>query len=257
MLKQIGLGALASLTLAFSGVTAQADTNGVFKYTSPNPTHGGGIVRQMDMFEMTYQEAGGQSTFGLTYSFNDNIEIAKVPNGFWLVVSDGENPKSNMDEYAILYGDIEEGRISAYVYNGKNNGESFKKQGEFIQSFGDATNPALVFDEITKTVSLTIDVTDINALYTTAAWDGVAFDEKVGIWFHPAEFQNVTYDAEGKIIPMFTENGQVVKASIHNRGWYDKANRPTTHEVSEPATLALLGLGLTGFAIARRRKVAA
>lgn len=253
MLKKIGLGALATLSVAFMGVSAQADTNGVFKYTSPNPTAGGGIVRQMDVFEMTYQEAGGQSTFGLEYSFNDNIEIAKIPNGFWLVVSDGENPKSNMNEYAILYGDLDAGRVTANIYNGKNNGESFTMQGSFIEGFANA----IAFDAASKTVSLSIDVTDINALFNTAEWDGVAFGEKAGIWFHPADFTNVTYDASGEINPTTTVNGHVVEAGIHGRGWYDKANRPTTHEVSEPATLALLGLGLTGFAVARRRKVAA
>jgi hypothetical protein len=242
MFKKMGLGLVTVAAVTFMGFGAQASDGGIYKYRDNNPT-GGGIGNQMDFFEMTFQEKGGKDLFTLKY----DLEIAKGPNGFWLVVSDGPNPKNHLNEYAILYGDLRDKRVTAYVYSGKNNGDSFKKAGNFIGSF---ENVISVDDDFTS-ISLEMDVSSINAYVPNNGmvneWDGLAFGKKVGIWFHPADFSNTYYNHDGSIN---------VHSKVRGKGWYDKDNLHATH-ISEPASLALLGLGLTGLGISRRRKAAA
>ena len=85
----------------------------------------------------TSYDAGTQ-TFDWSYTVTDDND------GFWLVVSPGPNPKGNATELAILFGDLgnsndpNDNRLTAYVYNGKNNQDkhsSLDNPGILLDSF--------------------------------------------------------------------------------------------------------------------------
>lgn len=202
---------------------------------------------------LTYNYEVGAGTFGgghgfkydsIKTSFNDQTNIltwevahsgSVIPDNFWLVISDGENPKYNVNEYAIFYGSYGENILSAYEYNGQNNAKSYQSL-PFIGDFsaGLTSNG--------NVLGFSIDVTDIKAFNPGSEWDGAAFAEKVGIWFHPF-FGEVESDQDGKITLL----------DINKQGWYDIANHHTT-VVPVPAAVWLFGSALAGFAGVSRRK---
>ena len=149
-----------------------------------------------------------------TYSMKFNNTTGA--DGFWLVVSDGENPKNNVNEYAILYGDLTNNRITAYTYNGQNAANSFANPGEYIATYNN------VFDfQANDMIQFDIDVAKINNFVPDNGlpneWDGVQLGALGGIWFHQSTGSQFSYDGQGAITE-YTFTGQT---------WLDRANDPS------------------------------
>lgn len=209
--------------------------------------------------------AAGGDIKNITTSYSSTAEIFSweytiddINDGFWLVVSDGPNPKlGQSDEYAILYGDLANNNniLSAYQYNGANNSVSWNNPGNLLQQWNNvmtitSNNP----DE--KTISFSIDVSGINSQNLGNEWDGVQFGggekNQIGIWFHTSRGSQFSYDNSGKI------TGYSYKAQgYHDSNAQTVVEEPLDpNEIPAPNALLLLGLGLLGMTYTRRNKAA-
>ena len=226
MKKIIGVALLWAFTLS-----AQAT---IFQYSVTNPSgnHNAGQVTSIDTSFNT-----SNNVWSWSHSIND--AGSNSSDGFWLVISDGENPKSNVSEYAIFYGDADAGLLTAYEYSGQNNAGSWSNPGNFLGSFSmNYSHSAGV-----GTFDWSIDVTSINNFYNTSDWDGAEFGNQLGYWFHP--FLNGDFQ--------YAQDGSFSAFSHGTQGWYDKKNLQTTM-VPEPAIVFLMATGILGIGASRRRK---
>lgn len=196
----------------------------------------------IDYFTATYNTGTEQLQWETRFSPNSD---GMFPNGFWLVLSDGPNPKNHFNEYAIFYGDTINNKLTTYVYSGENSGNSWFNPGEFIQ----ASSTDLYWSDAggQRTIGFQVATSFIN-VYTpttpgTNDWDGAQFGEELGIWFHPTILTQVSYG----------DNWQLTEFSFSQQGWYD-AHSLGTEIIPEPASLALLSLGLGGIGFIRRKK---
>lgn len=224
---------------------------------STNCWEGGSI--ETHEFDISYDDTVGSNLLSLSVT-TSNYSSSKTANGFWLVVSDGPNPKSHVNEYAILYGSAVTGDLYAYQYDGTNTSNSWMNSAGHLETFEDAltttsfnqdytwTNGDLLQDRPFVKFDFSIDVTDINNAFSGNDWDGMQFDDNIGIWFHPFR----SYDGWFQTSP----DGQLItELSKKKTGWYDTGSLPTTTtDVPEPAPLALMLAGLGMLAYSRRKR---
>ena len=231
MLKHvIAVGALA--------ISSQAMAGPSFQFTDNN-ANTGGAGDYLDSLSATWDAGREILTWQTTFSNSD-------VDSFWLVINDRDNPKAaDTNELVIMYGDLEAGIVTSYVYNGRNSANSYGNPGIHLQTDTLNVNG--------NSIEFTIDATEINATNITDADpnDGidnvyrgiVAGPEAIGIWFHAAVNSTFTYQDE-----------QITNYAFGAQGWYDRANLPLV-SVPEPSTYAMMGLGLLCvFAIRSRRK---
>ena len=140
----------------------------------------------------------GYSTDTQTYV---NKYDRRGSDGFWLVVSDGENPKTNTAEYAILYGDLENNRLTAYEYSGENNANSYRET-TYLGTYENA----FMIDEAKDRVGFNIDVSGINGADLGPDWDGVTHGDQAGIWFHRTTGTEFDYADDGSIENFFFDS---------------------------------------------------
>ena len=251
--KIAGLSVLAAAAVAAS---ASADT---FMFQKDSFGGVNNSAGQFDSITSTFNDADNTFTWSVTFS-------NQVTDGFTLAVNNGPNPKSNPGQMALIYfdatnpGDI---AVTAYGYNGKNDTSSYFdgdiaagiQSPDFIlgnqgTQDGSWLTSASSIDGVdgSRTLSVTMDASIIQGhspLYPDGdgePWTGVAFDDKIGVWFHTFKNLSTSYDAEGML----------TQWSFGQQGYFDGTNF-TTIPVPLP-TAAWIGLAGLGFVAARRRR---
>jgi hypothetical protein len=237
-----------------SGSQANLNTNALSPSTFGN---GAGEVKAIS-------SEYNQTTKELSYHANiAKTSDGKTADGFWLVMSKGPNPKGVAGELATFYFDASgEGtpKLSVYGYNGVNGSDSFKDGSprEGIQSpdrIKSASVASSYVKNLTKsiqadgsvTLGFKIDATTINNRPGVAGWEGAQFSNSIGLWFHPTQGTQASYDP----------NGYLSTFSYRSSGWVDTDNLCTGSgpaPVPEPASMAALGLGLAGLLKRKRNK---
>lgn len=167
-------------------------------------------------------------------------------DSFWLVLSPGPNPKGNHHELAIFYFDASQSlpTLTAYAYNGQNAETSYITPNDRINSSkvdSSWIKSLTVQDgsDGSRTLGFRVDATAINN-HKSGGWTGAQYGNNMGIWFHPMTQTTSSY-----------KDGYLTDYKHGLGGYVDAADVQT---VPEPATMAVIGLGLAF--CARRKKSA-
>ncbi len=219
----------------FGAVYSTSASATIYEFEDLNANNGG-FADRLDTVSSTYNDVTEQFTWDVTFN-SDPTDV----DGFWLVVNNGPNPKSvDVNELAIIYGDLDTGVASTYVYNGQNNANSILNPSILLQTD--------LFSVTSNGFSLSIDASGINAY---SGWDtpdvgginGIGFDDQIGIWFHVATGSSFGTNS----------NGDITSFQFGSQGWYDRANLSTV-QVPAPASSLLMVLGLVGLLAGRNRR---
>jgi len=218
--------AVAAPILAFSA-SAQAST---FVYND-NHIPGNVGAGAFENIQASFDDQSQQLTWSSTFStVNGNLA-----NGAWLVLNDGPNPKSNVQENTMFYLDGVEGKLTAYTYNGVNGSNSWTDDNSvYLDSW--ALDVEDNGDE--RTFSFDINMAGINGRTDLGDdWEGTAFGEKLGIWYHAVNDLDARY-----------EGNELSQFSYSSQGWYDTKNQ-VAERVPEPSAMA--GLAVVGLLAAK------
>jgi len=256
----VALGLLASP--GFASATT-------YRYTTFDPA-GADTAGNIDSIFTSYDAATQQLTWLATV---DQVNGGALANGFWLVLSDGPNPKGISDEMPIYYFDATQSftasggitgvapTLSAYAYNGQNAYTSYQTPGvELLSSTGlnwNSSTDSLLYSSTatTRTMGFTIDVSALNnsatvgslfaangTAFSSTNWQGADFGAQIGIWYHPF-LGSVTYSAPGDISNI----------SVAGQSYMDTAFSNTT-VVPEPGSVILIALAGVALTIRRARR---
>lgn len=247
-MKNLALSIAGGLALTLGATSAQAGN--VYEWnwdgSSPSQNAAGGTISSL---RSTFDQNTDRFTWDVTYSDG----ATKNTRGYWLVVSDGPNPKNIDSQLAIIYFDatnLASPKVSVYRYNGANSASSFQNPGDLLassQGVGASDITASASQSGTsRSFSLSIDATAINAQYAPGAstvfpdWSGIEFGEQIGMWFHSIKNAQFAY------------NGARLTGLTGTAGWLDGAYK-STDLVPTPGAGALALMGGV-LAIRRRRK---
>lgn len=211
-----------------------------------------GAAGRMTLLNVNFNSV--TNTFVWTATFEPCNGI--LPNGFWLVINNGPNPKGHSGELAIIYFDgfnPNDPKMTLYAYNGKNSADSYKDGLKRIpgNQAPDRILSSLVSNDWiyeksitnhpdgTRTLHFSIDASRvINHIpvypHPEDPWYGMGMDDLIGYWFHPFSGGGAFYctpndqnavcqnEAPGQDSTGFL---RVIEWAHH--GWYDKGNLET------------------------------
>ncbi len=239
----------------------------VYQYDVTNPPHNGG-AGDIDSIGTTYDSATHELTFQTSVTGNGTY----TPNGFWVVLSDGPNPKGISDQLPIVYLDASksfdaagaftgiEPTLSAYAYNGQNGFTSYSTPGVgLISSLGSNWNAANVVtasgDATNRTFSFSIDTSlldnasAVGTIYAAdgqafnpANWEGAGYNSQIGVWFHATD--------TGGVDPTYNASGYLTSATYAAQSGVDNSYQGTT-VVPEPSSALLFAIA--GMVLVHRR----
>ncbi len=230
---------LAGLLIA-APVVAFANPAQAAKFEFDSAVGGNANVGVHKQIKTSFDDETDLLTWSSTFSRNTSNN--KLADGAWLVLSEGPNPKSHVQEYTMFYLDGVNEKLTAYTYNGVNGSNSWKDDNSvFLGSWDlDVANSG---DE--RTFSFDLDMTDINNSQVDLgdSWKGTFFGEEVGVWYHGVENVQATYNVDGSLSDF----------SYASQGWFDAKDLATT-KVPEPGAIASLAMmGLLGAKVLRRK----
>jgi hypothetical protein len=130
----------------------------------------------------------------------------RLPDAIWILVSEGPDPQETTEEFAILYGDVTTGRVSAYVYGKDDGGDSWQTQ-PFIASFPNALTTS-VSGGVTE-LNLVIDATIINSFPGPPTWKGVFFSWTIGFWAAALCNTSFEFGPSGEILNFTSTTGNL------------------------------------------------
>jgi len=199
-------------------------------------------------------DAGKVQDFDLEYNLHDNTlsfytRITEHnygdTSGFWMVLNGGGFPHQSSDKLAILYGDLINDKLTAYVYEGSDSWDGGQYLGTYDLDgyYNDAPGDTGVY-----TAAFDISLDDLNdPTGKPGPWKGAQFGNTVGIWF-----QNFDGDFSYN-----SHTGRITHLSWHKDGWVDTPGVHTEFTpwvtTSEPAPLGLFLLaGVAAFLLRRR-----
>ena len=274
---------LATRLFAAAGVVALASTSVhavlySWNYTKGQPGNGSQYERSdnggtVESINSTFDSGNNHLTYDVLFSGANNTASPLVTNGFWLVLDNGPIPRTHAGELAIFYFDASRvfagtaatPTLTAYGYNGQNannswtdgNNDGVPDGGDlikgafetgFISSISAGTQT--IAGQTYRRLRFDINATDLIShvpLFPVAGttWKGTGFDQHLGIWFHPAQIFNASYESSGG-----GHRGAITSLTTAQEGFLDGSNFTTM--IPAPGGVALLGLG--GLSTLRRRR---
>ncbi len=239
--------AIAALAVGMAATAASADPTYSFQY---NDGDSGSFGRNdnggaFESISSTFHPATNRLTFEVVFSNT-------VTEGFTLAINNGSNPKGHANEMALFYfdaADQNDVNMTAYVYSGQNNANSYQTQAliEGLDDTGWINSLSASDNGGERTLAFDVDATGIIDYSNHADWTGAQFTDAFGIWLHPFRTFNVNYDtAEG------SNKGGINSFLRSGQGWFDGSDFGVT-VIPLPTGAAMAGLGLAGLASRRRR----
>ena len=246
------LAATLAASLAFGAAPALAASY-AFSVQTPNVGAGSDTIGQIQTLAFGYDDGANSLSPGETLDASGSIAVNAnfgAPTGGWFVLSDGRNAREE-NGLAILYMDFSSGSVVAYEYDGSlgpRGFETYRQDDRYIATYENAVTTSLSDGIFSFSVD-DLDVSLIQAFSDDDNYTGVAFGERIGVWFHLAVFNEIEIGADGR----------VVSFGPRADSYYDAVDQTAVTNDLNPvplpagALLLLTGLGGIGFARLRAR----
>lgn len=240
--------------LILGSFTAAQATTYRWSWSGATPvSHAGGTINEV---HAEFDSAAQRLKYEVKFSARPGS--TSKPDGYWMAINNGPNPKGVAGELALFYFDASASApvLTAYGYNGFNGNSSYydgspasgtqapDRLASSKLSTSWINNLSVVNSGSYRTMRFDINVGGINShtpIYPDSdPWKGAQFDNMLGLWMHPVDSLTTAYT-----------NGYLSNWSHGYEGWLDLTGEHT-EVVPEPATMAVLGMGAV--ALMRRRR---